>query len=77
MASQSILLELSRQQALQAAFCWPLSAFDVGDKVGLATPSYPAYKNILAALGLHAVDIRLARSHFQPTPNFWRFMHPM
>ncbi|MDG2033569.1 MAG: aminotransferase class I/II-fold pyridoxal phosphate-dependent enzyme [Rhodospirillales bacterium] len=46
-----------------------LSAFDVGDKVGLATPSYPAYKNILAALGLHAVDIPVGpSSHFQPTP---------
>ena len=45
-----------------------LSAFDVGDKVGLAIPSYPAYKNILAALGLHAVDIPVGpRSHFQPT----------
>ena len=45
-----------------------LSAFDVGDKVGLATPSYPAYKNILAALGLHAVDIPVGPgSHFQPT----------
>ena len=32
-----------------------LSAFDVGDKVGLATPSYPAYKNILAALGFGAI----------------------
>ena len=46
-----------------------LSAFDVGDKVGLATPSYPAYKNILAALGLYAVDIPVGScSHFQPTP---------
>ena len=41
----------------------------MGDKVGLATPSYPAYKNILAALGLDAVDIPVGScSHFQPTP---------
>ena len=41
----------------------------MGDKVGLATPSYPAYKNILAALGLYAVDIPVGScSHFQPTP---------
>ena len=45
-----------------------LSAFDVGDKVGLASPSYPAYKNIITALGLHAVDIPVGpSSHFQPT----------
>ncbi len=46
-----------------------LSAFDEGDKVGLATPSYPAYKNILAALGLHALEIQVGpSSHFQPSP---------
>ena len=46
-----------------------LSAFDEGDKVGLSTPCYPAYKNILAALGLCAVDIQVGpSSHFQPTP---------
>ena len=46
-----------------------LSAFDVGDKVGLATPGYPAYKNILAALGLYAVEIPVRScSHFQLTP---------
>ena len=46
-----------------------LSAFDVGDKVGLATPGYPAYKNILATLGLYAVEIPVRScSHFQLTP---------
>ena len=34
-----------------------LAAFDVGDRIALATPGYPAYRNILAALGLEAVDI--------------------
>ncbi|MEX0285896.1 MAG: pyridoxal phosphate-dependent aminotransferase [Paracoccaceae bacterium] len=34
-----------------------LAAFDVGDKVGLPTPGYPAYRNILAALGIEVVDI--------------------
>ena len=29
-----------------------LSAFDAGDRVVLADPSYPAYRNILAALGI-------------------------
>jgi len=46
------------------------SAFDVGDRVGLATPSYPAYQNILTALGLNTVEIPVgADSHFQPTPD--------
>lgn len=34
-----------------------LSAFDVGDRVGLAAPGYPAYRNVLKALGLVPVDI--------------------
>lgn len=34
-----------------------LSAFDVGDRVGLAAPGYPAYRNVVKALGLVPVDI--------------------
>ncbi len=34
-----------------------LAMFDVGDRVGLPTPGYPAYRNILAALGLEVVEI--------------------
>ena len=34
-----------------------LAAFDVGDKIGLPSPGYPAYRNILAALGLEVVEI--------------------
>ena len=44
-----------------------LSAFDPGDRVGLALPGYPAYKNILAALGIEVVEIPVERStRFQP-----------
>ena len=32
-----------------------LAAFDVGDRVGLAVPGYPAYRNILQALGCEVV----------------------
>lgn len=32
-----------------------LAAFDAGDRVGLATPAYPAYRNILSALDLRPV----------------------
>ncbi len=34
-----------------------LSAFDAGDSVAVATPGYPAYRNILNALGINVVEI--------------------
>ena len=34
-----------------------LAAFDPGDRVAIAAPGYPAYRNILTALGLEVVDI--------------------
>jgi len=34
-----------------------LAAFDAGDRVGLLTPGYPAYRNILLSLGLEPVTI--------------------
>jgi aspartate/methionine/tyrosine aminotransferase len=34
-----------------------LAAFDPGDRVALAAPGYPAYRNILTALGLEPVEI--------------------
>jgi len=34
-----------------------LAAFDAGDKIGLPTPGYPAYRNILKALGLEVIEI--------------------
>lgn len=46
-----------------------LAAFDAGDRVALASPGYPAYRNILAALGVEVVDIAVdADSNYQPTP---------
>ncbi len=45
-----------------------LSAFDVGDRVGLARPGYPAYRNILHALGCEVVDIPCGpETRYQPT----------
>jgi len=45
-----------------------LAAFDEGDRVALAAPSYPAYRNILASLGLTPVilDATVA-TRFQPS----------
>ncbi len=46
-----------------------LTAFDAGDRVALASPGYPAYRNILTALGIEVVDIETGpETNFQPTP---------
>ena len=39
-----------------------LVAFDPGDRVAIATPGYPAYRNILKALGLVPVEIEIDAS---------------
>lgn len=45
-----------------------LTAFEAGDRVGVAAPSYPAYRNILTALGVEPVLIPVGpESHFQTT----------
>ncbi|MBL41122.1 MAG: 1-aminocyclopropane-1-carboxylate deaminase [Rhodospirillaceae bacterium] len=45
-----------------------LSAFDVGDKVAISVPGYPAYKNILISLGLNPVEITTNKNQkYQPT----------
>ncbi len=45
-----------------------LSAFDAGDRVAMARPSYPAYRNILTALGCEVVDLPCGpQTRFQPT----------
>ena len=46
-----------------------LAAFDPGDRVALAAPGYPAYRNILAALGVEPLLLPTEAGHrFQPTP---------
>ncbi|MGA7204049.1 MAG: aminotransferase class I/II-fold pyridoxal phosphate-dependent enzyme [Specibacter sp.] len=46
-----------------------LAAFNAGDKVALARPGYPAYKNILRALGIDVIELDCgAGTRFQPTP---------
>jgi len=45
-----------------------LAAFDVGDRVALAAPGYPAYRNILSALGVEPVVVETrVEDRFQPT----------
>lgn len=36
-----------------------LAMFDAGDRVAIASPGYPAYRNIMAALGIEVVEIEL------------------
>jgi len=46
-----------------------LAAFDAGDRVALAAPGYPAYRNILSALGVEPILLPAEAEHrFQPTP---------
>lgn len=45
-----------------------LSAFDPGDRVAMARPGYPAYRNLLRALGCRVVDLPCGpATRFQPT----------
>jgi len=45
-----------------------LAAFDAGDRVAMARPGYPCYRNILSALGCEVVELPCGpRTRFQPT----------
>jgi aspartate/methionine/tyrosine aminotransferase len=45
-----------------------LAAFEVGDRVAIARPGYPCYRNVLAALGCEVVEIPTGpETRFQPT----------
>jgi aspartate/methionine/tyrosine aminotransferase len=45
-----------------------LAAFDAGDTVVMARPGYPAYRNMLSALGCHVVELPCGPdTRFQPT----------
>lgn len=46
-----------------------LAAFEVGDRVAMVSPGYPAYRNILTAVGVEPVMLLSGPEHrFQPTP---------
>jgi aspartate/methionine/tyrosine aminotransferase len=45
-----------------------LAAFEAGDRVVMANPGYPCYRNVLRALGCEVVEIDCgAETRFQPT----------
>ena len=49
-----IVVTTGSSAAFNLAF---LGAFDPGDRIALSSPGYPAYRNILKALGLEPVEI--------------------
>jgi aspartate/methionine/tyrosine aminotransferase len=52
--------------AFQVGF---LAAFEVGDRIAMASPSYPAYRHTLTAIGAVPVEIETGpETGFQPTP---------
>lgn len=54
-----------------------LACFDVGDRVAIASPGYPCYRNILAALGCEVVEIECGpQSRFQPTVEMLEELDP-
>lgn len=61
-----VVVTTGSSAAFQLAF---LAAFDPGQRVALAAPGYPAYRNILTALGLEPVLIEVGENaHYQPNP---------
>ncbi len=45
-----------------------LAAFEAGDKVAMARPGYPCYRNVLTALGIEVVEVPTGpETRFQPT----------
>lgn len=62
---QRVAVTTGSSGAFQLAF---LTAFDAGDRVALVRPGYPAYRNILTALGLQVVEIAAGpATRYQPT----------
>ena len=54
-----------------------LACFDVGDRVAIASPGYPCYRNILSALGCEVVEILCGpETRFQPTATMLAELDP-
>jgi aspartate/methionine/tyrosine aminotransferase len=60
-----VVVTTGSSAAFQLAF---LAAFEPGDRVALAVPGYPAYRNILTALDIAPVLLEVGENtHYQPT----------
>ena len=54
-----------------------LACFDAGDRVAIASPGYPCYRNILTALGCEVVEIECGpQTRFQPTVEMLAALDP-
>jgi aspartate/methionine/tyrosine aminotransferase len=54
-----------------------LACFDVGDRVAIASPGYPCYRNILSALGCEVVEMPCGpETRFQPTAQMLAALDP-
>ena len=63
---QRIVVTIGSSAAFLLSF---LALFDPGDRVAIAEPGYPAYRNILKALNIHPVAVPCGpETDFQPTP---------
>src|SRR3954466_15001705 len=61
-----VVVTTGSSAAFQLTF---LAAFEPGDRVALAAPGYPGYRNILSALELEPVLIEVGENaHYQPNP---------
>lgn len=62
---RSVVVTTGSSGAFQLGF---LAAFDPGDRVAMASPSYPAYRHTLTAIGVEPVELPTGPEHrFQPT----------
>ncbi|SOD98053.1 pyridoxal phosphate-dependent aminotransferase [Caenispirillum bisanense] len=63
--AERVVATMGSSAAFVLAF---LSAFEVGDRVGVTQPGYPAYRHILKALGITPVPVPVGpATRFQPT----------
>lgn len=54
-----------------------LACFDPGDRIAIASPGYPCYRNILSALGCEVVEIECGpQTRFQPTARMLAELDP-
>jgi len=64
-APERVAVTIGSSGGLLLAF---LAAFDARDRIAMAEPSYPAYRNTLTALGLEVVGLPTGpETRFQPT----------
>jgi aspartate/methionine/tyrosine aminotransferase len=64
-APEDVVVTTGSSGGLLLAF---LAAFEAGDRVAIARPGYPCYRNVLTALGCEVVELPTGpESRFQPT----------